>query len=177
MFLHFISLTETALQLLTLLVMGQLLCALWLTEGAASVDQAFENSLIKCISNTQSYANQSRDLYCLVTSSQMPQGRLASNKHEILNAQSYAHGVALLNTLTLKLWPSLLGFFCQAFQRKDLSIPTILSTIYFNQLGLDLSNSQGNEPGKLFLPLMERIQVSNILFQTRHYMPIKWKEH
>lgn len=47
------------------------------------VAQAFENSLIKCLSKHTGYANQNRRLYCLVTSSQMPQGHLASNKHEI----------------------------------------------------------------------------------------------
>lgn len=82
-----------------------------------------------------------------------PQGHLASNKHEILNVQSNTHGVALLNILTLKIWPFLLVLFCPAFQSKDLCIPTILSTIYLNQVGLDLSNSEGNEPGKLFFPL------------------------
>lgn len=55
-----------------------------------------------------------------------------------------------LNALTLKFWTFLLVFFCQAFQSKDLSILTILSTIYFNQLGLDLSNSQ--EPENCFSP-------------------------
>lgn len=154
----YISLAETSLQWLTLLVKGRLLGALWLTEGTAIVAQTFENSLIKYISKHTRHANQNRGLYCSVTSSPMPQSPLASNKHQLLNAQSNAHGVALLNALTLKFWTFLLVFFCQAFQSKDLSILTILSTIYFNQLGLDLSNSQGNEPGKLFFPLWKEFK-------------------
>lgn len=53
----------------------------------------------------------------------------------------------------------LLDFFSSlASWNKNLNIPTILSTFYFKQLSLDLSNSQGNGPRKLFLPLWKEFK-------------------
>lgn len=116
----------------------------------------------------------------MVTSSETPQGQLASSKQEVSKCRVEYTGVAVLNMLTLKFGAFLLVWvfhfvlfcFCLTFSSKDSGIPIILSTIYLRQLGLDLSKSWGKDPGKLFSP-MERIQVSNILFQNGNYMSIK----
>lgn len=68
-------------------------------------------------------------------------------------------------------------FFCQAFQSHELSIPTVLSTVYLNQLGLEQSNSQGNEPGKLFFPPWKEFKWANTLIQNGNYMPSKWRKN
>lgn len=88
----------------------------------------------------------------------------------ISNVQSSSQVAALLNT-DFEIWVSSpTSFFIRLYQasrNKDLGIPTILSTIYFKQLSLDLSNSQGNGPRKLYLLLWKEFKQAISCSQRR----------
>lgn len=106
--LHFISRDNP--ELLILLVTGRMVavCSLAVYSGLWKLTpQRHLKTMKLCKSEPRSAF--------FFTSFQMPQGCLASSKHEILNAQSDTHGFAVWNTRTLKIWPFLGGFLCQAF--------------------------------------------------------------